>query len=345
MSAAAETGVQGFLSPFEVPAPEGCEGWESMFPYYALLQRGAARVGGGARGWFRDGMHFPEPMFPFDFVTADSPYLVPRPGELPDLRRAARARDRPSRALRLGLHERQPRHRRGRDRPPRRAVRAARGLLLPELGRALRPLAAEGRGGDPRTRVARGPRAARARGRGRRHRGAAGWARATPCSSRTTACSRASTASGSTTSSSSTSATPRTSSSTSSASSSFPDIGDQAIAKMVSGHRRRPLPARRGAQAPRRARDRARRRRRGARSAADEPQLAPRSPPPRRAARRGSPTGRETKSPWFNYSNGNGFYHHHRSWIDDPAIPLAALALLRRAPRRRARTSRGRSTR
>ena len=32
------------------------------------------------------------------------------------------------------------------------------------------------------------------------------------------------------------------------------------------------------------------------------------------------------KSPWFNYSNGNGFYHHHRSWIDDPAIPLQALA-------------------
>jgi pyruvate,water dikinase len=32
-----------------------------------------------------------------------------------------------------------------------------------------------------------------------------------------------------------------------------------------------------------------------------------------------------TKEPWFNYSNGNGFYHHHRSWIDDPAIPLAAV--------------------
>ena len=31
---------------------------------------------------------------------------------------------------------------------------------------------------------------------------------------------------------------------------------------------------------------------------------------------------RQTKAPWFNYSNGNGFYHHHRSWIDDPAIPL-----------------------
>ena len=31
------------------------------------------------------------------------------------------------------------------------------------------------------------------------------------------------------------------------------------------------------------------------------------------------------KTPWFYYSNGNGFYHHHRSWIDDPAVPLAYL--------------------
>ncbi len=31
------------------------------------------------------------------------------------------------------------------------------------------------------------------------------------------------------------------------------------------------------------------------------------------------------KEPWFHYSNGNGFYHHHRSWIDDPDVPLAHL--------------------
>src|SRR5690242_6087495 len=31
------------------------------------------------------------------------------------------------------------------------------------------------------------------------------------------------------------------------------------------------------------------------------------------------------KTPWFYYSNGNGFYHHHRSWVDDPAVPLAHL--------------------
>jgi phosphohistidine swiveling domain-containing protein len=66
--------VRGFLSPFEVPPPEGCQGWESMYPYYALFSE-ERRESEEARGWFRDGMHFPEPMFPFDFVTADSPYM------------------------------------------------------------------------------------------------------------------------------------------------------------------------------------------------------------------------------------------------------------------------------
>ncbi|MGA8719687.1 MAG: PEP-utilizing enzyme [Solirubrobacteraceae bacterium] len=32
------------------------------------------------------------------------------------------------------------------------------------------------------------------------------------------------------------------------------------------------------------------------------------------------------KTPWFYYSNGNGFYHHHRSWIDTPSVPLRHLA-------------------
>ena len=35
--AATEREVGGFSSPFDVPLPEGCEGWESMFPYYALF--------------------------------------------------------------------------------------------------------------------------------------------------------------------------------------------------------------------------------------------------------------------------------------------------------------------
>jgi pyruvate,water dikinase len=33
----------------------------------------------------------------------------------------------------------------------------------------------------------------------------------------------------------------------------------------------------------------------------------------------------QTKRPWFHFSYGNGLYSHHRSWIDDPALPIAAI--------------------
>ncbi len=33
----------------------------------------------------------------------------------------------------------------------------------------------------------------------------------------------------------------------------------------------------------------------------------------------------ETKNPWFCFSNGNGLYHHVRSWIDDTSLPIAAI--------------------
>ena len=32
-----------------------------------------------------------------------------------------------------------------------------------------------------------------------------------------------------------------------------------------------------------------------------------------------------TKNPWFYFSYGNGLYHHHRSWIDDTALPIAMI--------------------
>jgi pyruvate,water dikinase len=31
------------------------------------------------------------------------------------------------------------------------------------------------------------------------------------------------------------------------------------------------------------------------------------------------------KDPWFNMGTGDGHYHFHRSWLDDPAIPYAAI--------------------
>ncbi len=33
-----------------------------------------------------------------------------------------------------------------------------------------------------------------------------------------------------------------------------------------------------------------------------------------------------TKDPWFHFSNGSGVYHHHRSWIDDTRLPISAIA-------------------
>jgi pyruvate, water dikinase len=33
----------------------------------------------------------------------------------------------------------------------------------------------------------------------------------------------------------------------------------------------------------------------------------------------------EARTPWFNVSTGDGFYHHHRSWNDDLTVPFAAL--------------------
>jgi pyruvate, water dikinase len=33
----------------------------------------------------------------------------------------------------------------------------------------------------------------------------------------------------------------------------------------------------------------------------------------------------EATEPWFHFSYGNGFYHHHRSWSDDPSFPLTMI--------------------
>ena len=34
----------------------------------------------------------------------------------------------------------------------------------------------------------------------------------------------------------------------------------------------------------------------------------------------------ESSVPWFHVSTGDGLYHHHRSWRDDPRVPLAGLS-------------------
>ena len=71
--AAAKTEAR-FPDPYEIGTPEGAEGWGDLYAYYNRFTP-KRREKDGTRTWFRDGMHFPEPMPPFDIVTADSAFM------------------------------------------------------------------------------------------------------------------------------------------------------------------------------------------------------------------------------------------------------------------------------
>ncbi|MEV7013531.1 PEP-utilizing enzyme [Streptosporangium sp. NPDC051022] len=58
----------------EAPAPEGAEGWESMYPYY-LLPREETRAWEDSILWFADTMHWSRGVHPFDSIGAEAVYL------------------------------------------------------------------------------------------------------------------------------------------------------------------------------------------------------------------------------------------------------------------------------
>ncbi|MGZ4197995.1 MAG: PEP-utilizing enzyme [Solirubrobacteraceae bacterium] len=62
-----------FPSPFSIETPPGCEGWEEMYPYYAVFDE-RRRDSDEPRFWFWNSMHFPVPMPAFDAICIDSPY-------------------------------------------------------------------------------------------------------------------------------------------------------------------------------------------------------------------------------------------------------------------------------
>jgi pyruvate, water dikinase len=62
-----------FPSPFSVETPPGCEGWQEMYPYYALFDERRRELDEN-RFWFWNSMHFPMPMPAFDVICIDSPY-------------------------------------------------------------------------------------------------------------------------------------------------------------------------------------------------------------------------------------------------------------------------------
>ena len=59
---------RGFPSPFELPVPPGCEGWEELYAPHARFSE-ARRDFEEGRFWFQEGLHTPEALYPFDAVV------------------------------------------------------------------------------------------------------------------------------------------------------------------------------------------------------------------------------------------------------------------------------------
>jgi len=60
-----------FTNPYDIEAPPGAEGWESMYPSYLLFGE-ETRARDEGKLWFFDGMHNPEPVYPFDLMMPES---------------------------------------------------------------------------------------------------------------------------------------------------------------------------------------------------------------------------------------------------------------------------------
>lgn len=68
-----EAAARPFPTPLAIETPPGCEGWEQMYPYHSRFSEHRAEVD-DARLWFWNSMHFPEPVSAFDTVAVDAPY-------------------------------------------------------------------------------------------------------------------------------------------------------------------------------------------------------------------------------------------------------------------------------
>jgi len=59
-----------FPSPYDTPAPAGAEGWESLFPYYVRFQKEQQSYEDG-RFWFCNAQHWPTPFKAFDAIQVE----------------------------------------------------------------------------------------------------------------------------------------------------------------------------------------------------------------------------------------------------------------------------------
>ncbi|MCC7411764.1 MAG: PEP-utilizing enzyme, mobile region [Gammaproteobacteria bacterium] len=67
-----------FPSPHEVATIPGTEGWERMYPYqYQFVTDDPQRMAYEAQTfWFYDGLHYPEPIYPFDTIWDEAWFLA-----------------------------------------------------------------------------------------------------------------------------------------------------------------------------------------------------------------------------------------------------------------------------
>ncbi len=67
-----------FPNPHDVKSIPGTEGWERMYPYqYQFVTDDPERRKYEAQGfWFYDGLHYPEPIYPFDTIWDEAWYLA-----------------------------------------------------------------------------------------------------------------------------------------------------------------------------------------------------------------------------------------------------------------------------
>lgn len=60
-----------FSNPLDIQPPIGAEDWSHMYPYYLLFSE-EKRVWEQERFWFQEKLHFPEVLFPFDTIIAEA---------------------------------------------------------------------------------------------------------------------------------------------------------------------------------------------------------------------------------------------------------------------------------
>ena len=70
MNRTMSTSRRAFPSPFEIPVPPGCEGWEELYPRYLQFAE-SRRAFEESRFWFQDAVHYAEPYYPFDAVLTE----------------------------------------------------------------------------------------------------------------------------------------------------------------------------------------------------------------------------------------------------------------------------------